>query len=47
MRFMIFEEGSVNADAFIEFLKRRMVVALSSPSVFAGQKSERVGMEAR
>jgi transposase len=27
MRFMIFEEGSVNADAFIEFLKRLIVGA--------------------
>jgi transposase len=31
MRFMIFEEGSVNADAFIEFLKRLMVGALFLP----------------
>jgi DDE superfamily endonuclease/Winged helix-turn helix len=77
LRFMVLEDGSVNADAFIEFIKRLLVgvkrkiflivdgrtsapsekdksrklarktAVIFSSSLFAGQKSRRVGVEAR
>jgi hypothetical protein len=44
MRFMIFEDGSVNADAFIEFLKRLMVGAERKIFLIVDGGSARVEM---